>query len=66
MTLALTGNGKKVLAPLLGANCVASDRMQVIVLNVSTTGSDVVSLKTKDCPLARFTITDPLGKLSSP
>lgn len=64
-TLALTDVGKKTLLPLLGPSCTALDHVQVIILNVATTGSEVVSLKTKDCPLARFNINDTLGKLSA-
>jgi hypothetical protein len=63
--LALTVAGKTALAPVLGASCVAIDRIDVIVLTVTTAGSEVVSAKTKDCPVARFTLTDALGKLSS-
>jgi hypothetical protein len=62
-TLTLTDVGKKTLAPLLGSSCIALDRIPVIVLGVSTTGSDIVSLKSKDCLLAHLTITDTLGRL---
>jgi hypothetical protein len=63
-TLALSESGKKSLAPLLGTSCINLDRIDIVLLSVSTTGSEVVTSKTKDCPLARFTITDNLGKLS--
>ena len=65
-TATLTDLGKKTLMPLLGTSCVALDRVPIIVLNVTTTGIDVVSMKSKDCALARFTLTDTLGRVSSP
>jgi len=61
----LTEAGKRTLAPVLGAACVAMDRIDVIVLNVTIAGSEVVTLKAKDCPVARITLTDSLGKLLS-
>ncbi|MBI3704950.1 MAG: hypothetical protein HY244_14150 [Rhizobiales bacterium] len=63
--LALTSAGKTTLAPVLGAPCVALDRIEVIVLSVTTAGSEVITAKTKDCPVARFTLTDALGKLAA-
>jgi hypothetical protein len=63
--LTLTELGKQTLAPILGADCVAHVPIAVIVLSVGGPESDVVSLKTKDCALARFTIKDTLGKLSA-
>ena len=63
--LTLTETGKRTLAPMLGAAYAALERIDVIVLSVSTSGFEVVSLKTKDCPVARFTLTDALGKLSA-
>jgi hypothetical protein len=63
-TLKLTDQGKAVLSPVIGAQCAAQDRIDVIVLNVATTGSDVITLKSKNCQLARFTISDALGRLT--
>lgn len=65
-TLSLTASGKTILAPLLGARCTSLDHLQVIVFGVTASGSDVVSLKSKDCSVARFTINDALGKLLPP
>lgn len=62
--LKLTDQGKSVLSPVIGAQCAAQDRIDVIVLNVATTGSDVITLKSKNCQLARFTISDALGRLT--
>lgn len=64
--LALTQAGKETLKPVLGAACTALDQIAVIVLNVTTAGSEVVTAKTKDCPLARFTLNDKLGNLVPP
>jgi hypothetical protein len=64
--LTLTEAGKAALTPLLGKSCAANSRIEVIALSVAATGTDVVTRKTKDCPLVRFTVTDALGKLSSP
>jgi len=63
--LKLTDQGKIVVAPIIGAKCAGLDKIDVIVLSVATTGSDLVTLKTVDCPLVRFTVTDALGKLSA-
>ena len=63
--LALTSAGKTTLAPVLGTSCVALDRIEVIVLNATTAGSEVVTAKTKDCPIVRFTVSDTLGKLAA-
>jgi hypothetical protein len=65
-TLSLTATGKLVLTPLLGAHCTALDHIPVVVISVAASGNDVVSVKSKDCALARFTITDALGKLLPP
>jgi uncharacterized membrane protein len=62
-TLSLTATGKSVLTPLLGAHCTALDHIPVVVISVAASGSDLVSMKSKDCALARFTINDALGKL---
>jgi hypothetical protein len=62
-TLALSESGKRTLAPLLGTSCIKLDKIDIVLLSVSTAGSEVVTSKTKDCPLTRFTITDNLGKL---
>lgn len=64
-SLTLTADGKAALAPLLGASCAALSQIKVIVLSVGAAESDVISLKTKDCALARFTVKDTLGKLSA-
>lgn len=64
-TLTLTDEGKKALTPLLGASCTALSQIEVIILNVTTAGSEVVTLTTKDCPLARFTVTGTLGRLAA-
>jgi hypothetical protein len=63
--LKLTEQGKAVLSPIVGAQCAAQDHIDVIVLNVATTGSDVLTLKSKNCQLSRFSLTDALGKLSA-
>jgi hypothetical protein len=63
--LTLSELGKQTLAPILGADCVAHERIDVIVLSLGPAESDVISLKTKDCALARFTVKDTLGKLSA-
>jgi hypothetical protein len=63
--LTLTELGKQTLAPVLGAECVAHQPIAVIVLSVGAAESDVISLKTKDCALVRFTIKDTLGKLAA-
>ncbi len=62
--VALTETGRQKLAPVIGANCVATGPIGVIVLSITTEGSEVISLKTKDCPIKRFTLNDSLGKLS--
>jgi hypothetical protein len=61
--MTLTDVGKRTLAPLLGADCVKLDRIDVLVLGVTTSGSEVLTTRTKDCQYARFTLTDPWGKL---
>jgi hypothetical protein len=63
--LTLTEAGKKTLAPMLGATCATLDRIDIIVLNVTTAGSEAITSKTKDCPLVRFTVSDTMGKLSA-
>jgi hypothetical protein len=63
--LTLTELGKQTLAPILGADCVTHEPINVIVLSLGAAESDLISLKTKDCALARFTIKDTLGKLSA-
>jgi hypothetical protein len=63
--LVLTPAGKAALAPVLGSACTALARISAIVLAVSPSGSEVITEKSKDCPLARITITDPFGKLSA-
>lgn len=62
----LTDAGKKGLAPLLGDMCVRMPTVSVLVLNVTASGSDVLSEKSKACPNARFTLTDALGKFVAP
>jgi hypothetical protein len=62
--LTLTEEGKRALAPLLGAACVAQDHVDVIVLSLGPSGNDVVSVKSKDCKLARFSVGDTLGKIT--
>lgn len=64
--LTLTESGKRTLAPVLGANCAALDHIDVVVLGVTTAGAEVLTLKTKDCPVARFSLTDAWGKLAPP
>jgi hypothetical protein len=61
--LKLTEAGKKVLEPVLGAQCIASGMIDIIALDAAAAKHDVISLKTKDCPVARLTIDDALGSL---
>ena len=61
----LSASGKATLTPVLGADCAARATIDVIVLNVTTSGSEVVTLASKDCPVARFTLTSGMGKLAS-
>jgi len=63
--LTLTEAGRTTLAPVLGKACTAQSHIEVIVLNVTATSTEVLSLKTKDCPLVRFTMNDALGKLAA-
>jgi hypothetical protein len=63
--LTLSTAGKVALTPLLGAKCVALPAIDVLLLNVTTTGSEVATVASKDCPLARFTLTGAMGKLAS-
>ena len=62
--LALSETGKATLTPLLGAKCVALAAIEIVVLNVTTSGSEVLTLAGKDCPVARFTLTSAMGKLA--
>ncbi len=62
--VALTETGRQKLAPVIGANCVATGLIGVIVLNITIEGFEVVSLKTNDCRIKRFTLNDSLGKIS--
>jgi hypothetical protein len=64
--LTLTDRGRAVLGPVLGGICIKQDKIPVIALSIAPTGSEVLILKSKECNLARFTITDALGKLSNP
>jgi calcineurin-like phosphoesterase family protein len=63
--LALSESGKRTLAPVLGAKCVALPAIDILLLSVTAAGSEVVTLATKDCPVARFTLTAAMGKLTS-
>ena len=62
--LALSETGKATLTPMLGAKCVALPVIEIVVLNVTTSGSEVLTLASKDCPVARFTLTGAMGKLA--
>jgi len=62
--LTLTAAGKTTLRPMLGAKCVERPAIDVIVLSIATTGWDVVTLASKDCQVARFTVTATMGKLT--
>lgn len=64
--LLLTEAGIKTFMPVLGAACATLKPIEVITLNVSTSGSEVVTLKSQACPVARFTLTPALGELSDP
>jgi hypothetical protein len=63
--LTLSAAGKVALTPLLGAKCVALPAVDVLLLNVTTAGSEVVTVAGKDCPLARFTLTSTMGRFAS-
>jgi|GEM_PF-229887 len=63
--LTLTAAGKTVLAPVIGEKCAALASIDVIVLNVTTSGSEVVTISNSDCPIARFTLTNAQGSLVS-
>jgi hypothetical protein len=62
--LTLTAAGKTTLTPVIGEKCAALTSIDVIVLSVTTSGSEVVTLSSGDCPVARFTLTNVLGSLT--
>jgi hypothetical protein len=61
--LKLTEAGKKALEPLMGVKCVSLGLIDVVALDPAAAKHDVISSKTKDCPITRFTIDDSLGSL---
>ena len=63
--LKLTEAGRKTLEPILGEKCVALSTVDVIMLDPGGGKSEVVSVKTNDCPVARFTVNEAIGTLAS-
>jgi hypothetical protein len=60
-SLKLTDAGKKTLEPLLGAACIASGTISVIALDAASPKPEAISVKSKDCPVVRFSVTDTIG-----
>lgn len=58
----LTEAGQKALAPLLGEACVKLLNLPVLTLSVTEKGSDVLTVKSKDCAIGRFTLTEAVGR----
>lgn len=63
--LTLSAAGKTALTPVIGEKCAALTSIDVVVLSVTTSGSEVVTLASGDCPVARFTLTNVQGRLTS-
>jgi hypothetical protein len=63
--LKLTDAGKKTLEPMLGAQCVASGMIDVIALDPAAAKPEAISVKTKDCPVVRFSVGDTIGSFQN-
>ncbi|HWK95129.1 MAG TPA: hypothetical protein VNR39_06880 [Pseudolabrys sp.] len=63
-TLNLTEAGRAALAPMLGGRCAALRDMGVVILGLTTSGPDIVTLGDSQCSPVRFTLTTALGSLN--
>jgi hypothetical protein len=61
--LEFTAEGKTMLASTLGLSCVSNAKIGVILLGMTDGKLDMVSVKSGDCPVARFTVTPEIGHL---
>jgi hypothetical protein len=63
--LELTAQGKTVLALTLGTACVGKAEIAVILLGMADGKLDIITVKSDDCPVARFTVTSEIGHLAA-